>query len=444
MKRKIISTIIVFLFVCFLNIWLPPPKNVHAADIWGTDCKIVVEDTVNSTSLQATSGYVSGGKAKDYYQLGTNYCNSQVKLSSHEAKCINKTERLVQFTFVLSNSCEITYKKANISKHIDGVKVNGRVITIVLQDAANDLGKGTPTFYFKNSHPTHPKLVAAATCTTADVVSNRCVDCGMAVGNNYYSGNALGHSASAKLVSNATCTTAAVYHDTCDRCGAQTRGNYYSGNALGHSFTSQTVNNTYLRSNATCTAPATYFYKCSRCAAKGTTFYNSGSALGHSNNNVWVTTKNPTCLEDGSKHTNCSRCGAEMNVTAIPKLGHVDNGIWVTETESTCTGTGSKHTNCARCNAVLNETVLDALGHVWDSGTITTAPTVYRTGIRTFTCQTCHETVTEIEPQYQFTIFAGTTRVRKIAKGTSILFENTTNTDDQLPFIVSTGTAIHE
>ena len=39
-----------------------------------------------------------------------------------------------------------------------------------------------------------------------------------------------------------------------------------------------------------------------------------------------------------------------------------------------------------------------ATGHTWDDGTITKEPTQTATGIRTYTCKTCHKTRTETIP----------------------------------------------
>ena len=108
----------------------------------------------------------------------------------------------------------------------------------------------------------------------------------------------------------------------------------------------------------------------------------------------------------------------------------------VTETiPATCTSAGYTREYCSKCHYEYSRTTIPAKGHDFDEGTITKSPTVYRTGIRHATCKNCSAVSDIEEPKYQFNIFIGTTRVAKLAKGSTLLYENTTGTYDKLPFV---------
>lgn len=69
------------------------------------------------------------------------------------------------------------------------------------------------------------------------------------------------------------------------------------------------------------------------------------------------------------------------------------------EVPATCTKDGSHDevVYCTICKAeVSRKTVTDkALGHTWDTGVVTTLPTISKEGVKTFTCTVCKETKTE-------------------------------------------------
>lgn len=227
-----------------------------------------------------------------------------------------------------------------------------------------------------------PHSGGSASCTGRPV----CSTCGRAYG------NALGHAPSAKLVAGASCTSAPIYHDTCDRCGVETRGNYASGNALGHISTPKLV------SDANCTNAAVYHDTCNRCGAITRGNYTSGNALGHIDNNTWITDLNPLCDTDGLKHTNCSRCGTNLNAN----------------------------------------TVIPALGHLFGNDRITKYPTIYEEGAITQKCSRCGLENLINKPSYKLNIFVNKTeRIKAIAKGSSLLFVNTDCPAEALPFFIN-------
>ena len=80
------------------------------------------------------------------------------------------------------------------------------------------------------------------------------------------------------------------------------------------------------------------------------------------NYNLWQTTVNPTCTEDGEMIRSCSVCGAEETKT-IDALGHDYSDQWTIDEEADCVNDGSKSRHCSRCDAKTDVTVIEAKGH---------------------------------------------------------------------------------
>ena len=80
------------------------------------------------------------------------------------------------------------------------------------------------------------------------------------------------------------------------------------------------------------------------------------------NYNLWQTTVNPTCTEDGEMIRSCSVCGAEETKT-IDALGHDYSEQWTVDEEADCVNDDSKSRHCSRCDAKTDVTVIEAKGH---------------------------------------------------------------------------------
>ncbi|MBO4573150.1 MAG: hypothetical protein J5762_05245, partial [Clostridia bacterium] len=179
-------------------------------------------------------------------------------------------------------------------------------------------------------------------------------------------------------------TTAA----TCDDAGVRTYTATHEGHteakteviaALGHDIIHHDGK------AATCTEIGWDEYEtCSRC---GFSTYEEIPALGHFVSE-WIVTKEPTCIEKGSKHKICTVCGTEIEVEEIEANGHTADE-WVTTKEPTCTEIGSKHIVCAVCDEELEVAEIDALGHDYQS--VVTAPTCTERGYTTHTCSRCND-----------------------------------------------------
>ena len=119
---------------------------------------------------------------------------------------------------------------------------------------------------------------------------------------------------------------------------------------LGHSFTNYVSDK-----NATCEEDGTKTAKCDRCDATDT-ITDEGTKLGHSFTN-YVSDKNATCEEDGTKTAKCDRCDATDTITDEgTKLGHSFTN-YVSDKNATCEKDGTKTAKCDRCDAT--DTVTD-------------------------------------------------------------------------------------
>ena len=152
----------------------------------------------------------------------------------------------------------------------------------------------------------------------------------------------------------ATCIEAGNRHRDCISCGETIETESIS--KTGHTeVTDKAV-------AATCTtAGKTTGKHCSACGkviVAQTTIPAKGHTLG-----AWVVDKAATCTATGSKHQNCTVCGAKINTETIPAKGHT-LGAWVVDKAATCTETGSKHQNCTVCGEIINTESIAAKGHI--------------------------------------------------------------------------------
>ncbi len=166
-----------------------------------------------------------------------------------------------------------------------------------------------------------------------------------------------------------------------------------------HSYTESS------RTPATCTAYGEVTYTCS-C---GASYSELLEPTGH--NYQAVTTVEPTCTTDGYIDYACANgCGATKH-QVLPMLGHDFVGsicyrcgyeiIVHTHEYSenvvapTCTSMGYTEYTCS-CGHSYRGNYIDTTRHNWDSGVITIEKTCTTDGLKTYTCQDCSATKTEI------------------------------------------------
>ena len=80
----------------------------------------------------------------------------------------------------------------------------------------------------------------------------------------------------------------------------------------------------------------------------------------------WISDKNATCAEEGSKHKECQSCKAQFEDTVIPTTKHVEETI--AGKAAGCTEGGlTNGTKCSKCDKILVEQEeIQALGHTED------------------------------------------------------------------------------
>ena len=102
---------------------------------------------------------------------------------------------------------------------------------------------------------------------------------------------------------------------------------------------------------------------------------------------TFITTIEPTCVQDGREYTICSNCELVLSFEVLPALGH-DEVIEI-NTEPTCTEEGFIKSYCSRCDKVLKEEVIPAKGHSWSDIRCINKATAVRDEVWGSYCVTC-------------------------------------------------------
>lgn len=113
-----------------------------------------------------------------------------------------------------------------------------------------------------------------------------------------------------------------------------------------------------------------------------------GETHTHVQNDNWVTTKEATCLEAGSKQIVCPECGEVIETKPIAKLPHDTEEIKV---EPTCVEPGYTETVCKSCRNVISHTDIPALGH--DTYEVRLEPTCHSEGSVDTVCRRCSNVI---------------------------------------------------
>lgn len=144
----------------------------------------------------------------------------------------------------------------------------------------------------------------------------------------------------------------------------------------------------------TCTTPGVKTYTCSICQKIKT---EEIPATGHLHTEV-RNVKEATCKEEGyTGDTYCKDCGEKLSSgEPTAKKAHDWDEGKVT-TEATCKNTGVKTYTCNNCGETKTE-VIPMTDHIWDNGKVTTKPSCITPGIKTYTCTVCQKTKTEEIP----------------------------------------------
>lgn len=144
----------------------------------------------------------------------------------------------------------------------------------------------------------------------------------------------------------------------------------------------------------TCTTPGVKTYTCSVCNKTKT---EEIPATGHQHTEV-RNVKEATCKEEGyTGDTYCTDCETKLSdgEPTAKKAHDWDEGK--VTTEATCKNTGVKTYTCNNCSETKTE-VIPMTDHIWDNGKVTTKPSCITSGVKTYTCTVCQKTKTEEIP----------------------------------------------
>lgn len=230
------------------------------------------------------------------------------------------------------------------------------------------------------------KILSAATCTSNGIARYICKTCGY--GENHTI-TATGHKPEIRNKKEATCSSTGYTGDTyCSVCNKK----------LSSGETIAKKEHTWVKQDnipATCEKGGMEVEKCSVCGETKET--QISDPLGH-DYGEWKVTKEPTCTKYGTKKRICKRCN-EYEIDVIDPTGHQHTKI-INQKKATCEEKGySGDLYCEDCRLIIQlGHDIAATGHTWDDGEITKEPTQTATGIKTYTCKTCHKTRTETIP----------------------------------------------
>ncbi len=101
----------------------------------------------------------------------------------------------------------------------------------------------------------------------------------------------------------------------------------------------------------------------------------------------YVEDPSASCLQDGKRMQRCAHCGAEKDVTVLPKTGHKWKDVEI-EYDSGCTEPGLKLCECEHCG-VQQKFEIEPKGHIIDENTwdIDKEPTFLDDGIKSHHCK---------------------------------------------------------
>lgn len=104
---------------------------------------------------------------------------------------------------------------------------------------------------------------------------------------------------------------------------------------------------------------------------------------------AWITDKDPTCTQAGSKHRICSVCSETIKAESIPKTSHVP-GSWIIDREASCGQAGSKHLVCYVCNSTMQTESIAQLPHTPGEWQLASAASCSNNGLKKLFCTVCN------------------------------------------------------
>lgn len=193
---------------------------------------------------------------------------------------------------------------------------------------------------------------------------------------------ATGHKETVIPAKAATCTENGwTAGKKCSVCGKILKAPTESDAALGHDMKE------VIDSYAKCETAGSKHNECTRCGAKESK--KTIPATGHKEE--VIPAKNETCTEDGlTEGSRCSVCGKVLKKqeTTVKALGHQLKVV--IDKEVTCGEAGSRHEECKRCGYKSAQEKIPATGnHKYGNYQVTSEPTALAAGTKTRICSVC-------------------------------------------------------
>ena len=104
----------------------------------------------------------------------------------------------------------------------------------------------------------------------------------------------------------------------------------------------------------------------------------------------WVVTKEPSCIEAGSRERVCAECG-DTQVEKIAALEHSWAEEYAVDNPATCTSEGKESIHCAQCGAIKDGSTrsIAKLAHAFGEWLVQKEATYYAKGVKTRVCKKC-------------------------------------------------------
>ena len=274
----------------------------------------------------------------------------------------------------------------------------------------------------------------APTCTEPGSTDRTyCSICG-AVKNESGKIPAIGHTEEVIPAKEATCTEPGLTEGKkCAVCGEILEAQKEATQALGHNMAE------VIDSPATCETDGSKHKECTRCGAKEAE--ETITATGHTEE--VIPAKEATCTEPSlTEGKKCSTCGKilEPQEEADPALGHQMKSV--TDKEATCGVDGSRHEECEVCGYKNAEEKIPATGeHKYGAYKVTRDATALTNGIKVRSCSVCGNqesaSIAKLNPIIKLNTTSITLKVKQsttkvtvsgLAKGDRVAFWKSSNT----------------
>ena len=218
------------------------------------------------------------------------------------------------------------------------------------------------------------KVIVSATCNQQGIKQYTCTVC-KKVKKVYIAPTETHHYDNGYVTVSPTCTSTGITTYTCLDCGKKYQ-------KVTSATGKHVYGNGYVYRKATCTEQGINAYKCKYCDH---VYYKYTSKAQHYYDNGVITLA-PTSTNTGIRTYTCYNCGTKKTEVIPAGCSHTCT-YWSSNSEC-------HWKRCTKCSEAY-----EVDWHKFDSGTITTQPTEYSTGIKTYKCSICGHNKTEVIPK---------------------------------------------